>query len=711
MTACLLASCGNRLEHNSWKWDMTTDPLTIQLTQTATEAGPRLTGGDQSSLFYITGLDTQYVTTQQKLLLQKEGHFKAQFATTDGRTATVSLQRQPEGSLKLQFKVSPDSGIVRKGMTIKAKEGEAYYGLMERVVSGDQSKSWQPGVEQALDIRGQKITMHVEPTIAIYEPFYVSSEGYGVFVEGSWPGQYDMAASNPNQISFSFEGAALNVHFIKGPDQQQVVERLHELIGMPILPPKWAFSVFHWRDEHINRDTLYDGTRNTSPYNAMITEDMLMMEALDIPFGVYWVDRPWAKGSFGYDNFEWNREQFPQPKQMIDWLHRNDKKFMLWIAPWAMGDAMLDEARKQDYLIPGSSDNTFYDDDIANSDIQLIDFTNPEAVEWWGTYLGKVIDDGVDGFKLDRAEERMPNTTRIKLDNGKTAREMHNAYSLLYIKAAYEQVKRNKGDEDFLLMPRAAYTGSQQYGVFWAGDIRSGPWGLRAALIAVQRAAYMGFPLWGSDTGGYWGDGYSHENLARWLAFSCFTPIMEVGPLKNRAVWDMPEEPSYDPKLIATYRLYATLHTKLMDYSYQQAKKAHNEGTPIVRPMAMAFPDDEQATEEWDQFLYGPDILVSIVWQNDVRQKSVYLPEGRWEDAWSGKVYEGPRKITIETPRHKIPIFLRKGSELELGDLNALYNESVKIARDRPDLKKLLRKADFKADTTKEMGNNSTAHD
>lgn len=695
LIAGFLINCNRRPNENTWNFEAASGPVGFTITQSATGSGPTLTGGDRSSFFYITGQDTQYVREQQEVIVDNTDHFEARYATTDGRTATVVLRKQPEGSLKLHFAVSPDSGIVRKGITIAAEKGESYYGLMERVVDGDQEKSWQPGIDQALDLRGQKLTMYVKPTVSIYEPLYVTSQGYGVFVEGSWPGQYDMAASNPNRVSFSFEGPALNVHFIKGPEQRQVVQHFHDIIGQPILPPKWTFSVFHWRDEHTNRDTLYDGTPNSSPYNAMVTEDMLMMQALDIPFGVYWVDRPWAKGPQGYDDFEWDSQRFPQARQMIDWIHRQDKKFLVWIAPWAMGD-MLAEAKEKSYVIPGSYHQ---DEDNPEADLQLIDYTNPEAVQWWGTYLDKVIEDGVDAFKLDRSEERMPDTTAIVLDNGKTARQMHNAYPREYIRATYEQTKKHKGDENFLLMPRAAYTGSQRYGVFWGGDIATGPWGLRAALIAAQRSAYMGFPVWGSDTGGYWGDfeKYTHENLARWLAFSCFTPIMEVGPLWNRAVWDMPKEPSYDPRLIATYRLYATLHTRLMDYSYRQAKNAHQEGTPIVRPMAMAFPDDEIAAAEWDQYLYGPDILVSVIWQNDVRQKTVYLPAGRWEDAWSGKVHEGPKELTIETPRHKIPIFLRAESKLNLGDLHALYKESVEIAQERPNLKKMLQAADFKA--------------
>src|SRR5260370_15160333 len=120
-------------------------------------------------------------------------------------------------------------------------------------------------------------------------------------------------------------------------------------------------------------------------------------------------------------------------------------------------------------------------------------------------------------------------------------------------------------------MPRAAYTGSSAYSVFWGGDIGGTQEGLRASIIAVQRAAVMGYPNWGSDTCGYTRSLMEQEVCGRWLAFSCFTPIMEIGPTRNVGFWNLPREPSYDAELIAIWRVYARLHHRLMDYSYRQA--------------------------------------------------------------------------------------------------------------------------------------------
>jgi alpha-glucosidase (family GH31 glycosyl hydrolase) len=163
---------------------------------------------------------------------------------------------------------------------------------------------------------------------------------------------------------------------------------------------------------------------------------------------------------------------------------------------------------------------------------------------------------------------------------------------------------------------------------------------------------------------------------------------MEVGPTRNRAFWNFHDPPSYDAELIAIWRLYARLHQRLVDYSYEHAKVAHTTGMPIVRPLFLVDSKAPQAWSNWWTFLYGPDLLVSPIWEKNRRTQEVYLPAGeKWRDAWNlDKIHDGGQTITVDAELHQIPIFIRVGSNIDLGDLNKEWNESHAIAQRKPDL-------------------------
>jgi alpha-glucosidase (family GH31 glycosyl hydrolase) len=257
----------------------------------------------------------------------------------------------------------------------------------------------------------------------------------------------------------------------------------------------------------------------------------------------------------------------------------------------------------------------------------------------------------------------------------------------MFIQAAYETATAERRN-DVVLMPRAAYTGSSRYGVFWGGDVGGTQEGLRAEIIGVQRAAVMGYPTWGSATSGYNEPLMGQEVCARWLAFSALTPIMEVGPTRNVGFWNLPRQPAYDETLIAVWRLYARLHDRLREYSYRLAREAHDSGMPIVRPLFLVDARHPEGWTNWWTYQYGPDIVVSPIWQKGVREQQVYLPAGaRWRDGWRpDRTYDGGQTITVGADIHQLPLFVREGSSVRLGDLEKEWRESQTIARTKPDL-------------------------
>jgi alpha-glucosidase (family GH31 glycosyl hydrolase) len=463
-----------------------------------------------------------------------------------------------------------------------------------------------------------------------------------------------------------------------------VLVRAHAIdAGPPLLPPKWMFTSWRWRDEHTQRTAYYDGTPVTGPFNSEMMEDMLMMKAYGIPFGVYWIDRPWAPGPLGYDDFEIDPRRLPNFEASVNWLNEQNVQMVLWIAPFFQGK-MMEEALAKGWTLAGQVRPR------SGQNYPLVDMTNPAAKAYWQEGVAKLLKLGVAGFKMDRGEENIPESGPYRTFDGRTIRENRNTYVPMYVQAAYEVAKKYRGD-DFVLLPRAAYTGTSAYAAFWGGDIAGTQEGLRASIIAVQRSAVMGYPYWGSDTCGYLEQLMEQEVCGRWLAFSAFTPVFEVGPTRNLAFWNLNRAPGYDSFLIATWRLYARLHHRLMDYGYQQAQEAHRTGMPIVRPLFLVEPKARQAWTNWWTYLYGPDILVSPVWEKGKRTQEIYLPSGaQWRDAWQpSKVHRGGQTITASAEPHQIPLFIRVGSRISLGDLNQEWKESLEIAAKRPDLKTL----------------------
>ncbi|HLQ78565.1 MAG TPA: TIM-barrel domain-containing protein, partial [Terriglobia bacterium] len=482
----------------------------------------------------------------------------AQTTMPDGHTIVATVTPQAN-RFTLSLMAMPDSDITGWGIAVESGAEEYYTGLMERVVDGPQQASWAPGISAGMNLRGQNVDMIAKPTTSVYAPFYISSRGYSIFIKGTWPGVFDFAVAQPDRVHVAFEGPSFEM-IVYTEGSPAALVRAHAMdAGPPVLPPKWMYGPWRWRDEHTQRTRYYDGTPVTGPFNSEVMEDVLMMRAYGIPSSVYWIDRPWGPGPLGYDDFKIDEQRLPNFAQMIQWLEAQQSKTMLWIAPFFQG-AMADEAQAKKYTLASQVRPA------GGNNYPMVDLTNPSGKAYWQDGVAKLLKLGVAGFKLDRSEENIPETGPEKVFDGRTIRENRNAYPAMYVRAAYDVAKKYRGD-DFIVMPRAGYTGSAPYAVFWGGDIGGTQEGLRASIIAVQRAAVMGYPNWGSDTCGYNQQLMEQEVCGRWLEFSAFTPIMEVGPTRNVAFWNAPRPPEYDDVLIAIWRLYARLHQRLADYS------------------------------------------------------------------------------------------------------------------------------------------------
>jgi alpha-glucosidase (family GH31 glycosyl hydrolase) len=582
----------------------------------------------------------------------------------------------------------PDAATVEAvGERLRSPRAEAIYGLTERLrdspvlvpgVIDIPVDDVQPPEVGSLDRRGEQVEMRIVPTFSLYAPFFQSSRGYGLAVEGTTFGLFDVANTDPRIVSFRFETGStpaarrLVYHLFVGPAHATVLDEYTNLTGRPIVPPAWAFLHWRWRGELASGPTApLDGL----PVNADLADDVLSYEAHGIPAGVYLLDRPVLAGNFGFGRFAWDEVRLPNPTHTLDALRARGYHLAMWSSTWTCGSGPGDngtEAQALGYLAPDATDPAPPPNcaDVAGASF-IMDVTNPAARGWWaGKVAAFLAANGIQGIKLDRGEEHIPSAATDVWADGRTGREVRNDYPRLQAMLHHEALASAFPSGDFFLVTRSAYTGTAPWAVFWGGDIPGSrdfgtgagtDLGLRSAIISQQRAAFMGMPIWGSDTGGYY-QFKDREVFARWLEFSCFSGLMEIGGVGAHAPWNMPTTPQVDDELIDVYRRYTTLRETLQPYIVAAAAAAA-EGLPIVRPMPFVDQKDRRLRDRWDQYLFGPDLLVAPVWRSGERSREVYLPAGQWRNYFDpSQVFEGRSTITVDVPLDAIPVFVRDGA-------------------------------------------------
>ncbi len=582
--------------------------------------------------------------------------------TQFGETVTLAVSTTNDSSFRMSL-ASPKMTAVSVGLCLES--GELIYGLTERLrdsavlspqLHGPLLEDFNPDPDSSLDRRGEIVEMFVRPTISLYAPFYHSSRGYGLWVEGSNPGVFDIGATNGDELLFRMEttpGQGLTFNLFLGPQYQQILKRYYEKVGYPIRVPDWAFAHWLWRDE---LSTGITSALDGYDVNAQIADDVLMYERFSIPSGVYLFDRPYLVGaedpdSEGFHLFEWDAKRLPNINATLDSLRARGFRLAVWSAAWARNNGEGSNgavAAERGYLAPGNS--------------RVIDLTNPDAYQWWQQELETFLSEyRISAIKLDRGEEYVPSAVADIYSDGRSGREVHNDYPVLQAKVHHDALKSSTNN-DFVVLARAGYSGSQQWAASWGGDDLGTELGLRSAIVKLQRAGFIGFPTWGSDTGGY----YPFENrevFARWLQFSALTPIMEIGGIGSHAPWNMPTEPKFDTELIDIYARYVKLHHALIPYTAAQADLVNSTGLPIARAMMFDFPNDARFADSWDQYMYGPDLLVAPIWQSGSRERQVLIPTGIWKLYWDpSQSWAGPTTITIAAPLDMLPLFIREGA-------------------------------------------------
>lgn len=488
-----------------------------------------------------------------------------------------------------------------------------------------------------LNKAGQKVNLFVtDPqgpeTDQMYKPipFFMSNRGYGMFMHTSAPVTCDFGATyiGLNKMFMGDENLDLFVFFGEPKD---ILDEYTDLVGKPGMPPLWSFGTWMSRITYFSEKEGYDVAAN-------IRKNKYPCDVIHFDTG--WFDVDWQC------DYKFSENRFQNPQQMLKDLRSQGFHVCLWQLPYfTPKNRYFSELIEKDMYVKNGNGELPYEDVV-------LDFSNPETVKWYQDKLAGLLNIGDSAIKVDFGEAAPLNGIYA---SGKSGWYEHNLYPVRYDMAVSEITKKLHNEN--IMWARAAWAGSQRYPLHWGGDAATTNTGLLGTLRAGLSFGLSGFSFWSHDMGGFVKS--TPEDLyCRWIPFGFLTS-------HTRAHGAPPTEPwLYDSKRVQdVFRKSAEMKYRLMPYVYAQAKECTEKGLPMLRALFVEFPDDPGAWKVDDEYLFGSQILVAPLLESGMTGRTVYLPEGKWIDYQTEKVYEGGWH-RIEAGSLPIIMLVRDGSVL-----------------------------------------------
>jgi len=522
---------------------------------------------------------------------------------------------------------------------------EEIYGLGERF-------DHVPRTGQAVDFWNKDAIGTSSRRTYINVPFFLSTAGYGCFVNSSCRTEWEIGTLEAFTAGFAVEDDAMDYFVILGPAPADVLRRYAGLTGFAPVPPVWSFGLWMSRNSYVSWDVVHE------------VADTLRERR--IPADVLHLDTAWFREDWNCD-LRFAPDRFAEPEKHMARLREQGFRVSLWqynFVPPRENNANYREGRAKGYFAKGPDGDVYRLPPEASGswvDDAVIDFSNPDAEAWYTEQIAELIRTGAATVKTDFGEGIPEDAIYANIEG----RRFHNLYSLVYNAALFEAVRSVTGES--IVWARSGTAGSQRYPVHWGGDSQCSFAGLAGTLRGALSLGLSGFPFFSHDIGGFIGRP-TPELYVRWAQFGLFSSHSRCHGCGD----DNPREPwSFGEEANAIFKQYADLRYRLLPYLIDQARKCAAAAKPMVRALVIDYPHDRNVWRLQDQCLFGDAFLVAPVLRplSETTVRAVYLPEGTWADYWTRQPVVS-RGEWIERPVDlaTMPLYVKAGSILPYGE-------------------------------------------
>ena len=473
----------------------------------------------------------------------------------------------------------------------------------------------------------------------------------------------------------------LDYYFIAGDNLDDVISGYRTLTGKSPVMPKWAMGFWQSREKYNTADEMLGALKGFRDRKIPIDNVVLDWS--------HWPQDAWG-------SHEFDRSRFQDPQAMVDSVHAMNARLMISVWPkfytttehykefdkngWIYPQSVRDSLR--DWIGPGYLYG-FYD--AYNADARKL---------FWKQMFEHYYKLGIDAWWMDASEPNIRDCTDMEYRKalcGPTAlgpsTEYFNAYALMNAEAIYNGQRGIDNNKRVFLLTRSGFAGLQRYSTAtWSGDIATRWEDMKAQIAAGLNFAMSGIPYWTMDIGGFcvenryvagqqlWNNTKTEnadykewrELNTRWYQFGAFCPLYRAhGQYPFREIWEIAPEghPAYNSVVY-----YTRLRYSLMPYIYSLAGMTWLKDYTIIRPLVMDFTGDTAVNNIGDQYMFGPSLMVSPVYQYGARKREVYFPKSAgWYNFYTGKFQAGGERKNVDAPYERIPLYVRAGSIILLG--------------------------------------------